>query len=207
VLKRRAALTTYPVEKGQGVMADSHDTNAREEWKAVVGFEGCYEVSNRGRVRSLDRVVIRSDGIPQPQSGKVLRQQRNPKRGGRLSVHLCREDLSRHRITVHRLMLEAFVGPCPEGMEACHGDDNHLNNVIDNLRWDTKRNNMVDRDRNGKTVKGLTHGNAKLTDDDIREMRRLRSAGAKLSELAERYGIAFGQIGAIVRGKAWKHVV
>jgi hypothetical protein len=185
-------------------MAETNDINAREIWKSIPGYEGYYEVSNCGRVRSLDRIIIRSDGIKVPQIGKLMRTQ--PTQHGRRSVMMCGPGLKTRRREVHRMVLEAFVGPCPENMEACHRDDDCTNNHLENLRWDTKRSNMQERDRNGKTVKGQTHGNAKLTDEGVREMRRLRETGAKLSYLSERYGIAFGQIGAIVRREAWKHV-
>ncbi len=72
---------------------------------------------------------------------------------------------------VHRLVLEAFVGPCPDGYEAAHNDGDPLNNRLDNLRWDTKIANHADKLRHGTQYRGAQVYNAKLTDDDVRCIR------------------------------------
>ena len=117
-----------------------------EQWLPVVGYEGLYEVSNTGRVRSLDRIVITKRGHTQFYQGREL----SPavKASGHLSVQICREGrfLRRH---IHRLVLEAFVGPCPEGMECCHNDGNPANNRVENLRWDTHSSNILDKQGHG----------------------------------------------------------
>lgn len=113
-----------------------------EHWKPVVGWEGLYEVSDHGRVRSLDRV----DRFGRSKPGVMLRPDAN--RTGHLRVHLYGpEGVSRPG--VHRIVLEAFVGPCPEGMEGCHNDGNPGNNRVGNLRWDTRSANHFDKMRHG----------------------------------------------------------
>src|SRR5215475_3524438 len=80
---------------------------------------------------------------------------------------LRRTSKAKHSCALHRLMLLTFVGPCPQGMEACHGDGNKLNNHLSNLRWDTHQGNMDERERQGSLPRGMRHGAAKLQDRDI----------------------------------------
>jgi len=117
-----------------------------ELWLPIPGFEGFYEVSNQGRVRSLGRRVVYADGSVHTHPGKLLRQ--SICKMGRHRVDL-RANGKRSNRLVHRLVLEAFVGPCPPGMECCHFDDNPSNNCLDNLRWGTRMENFDDRARNG----------------------------------------------------------
>lgn len=125
-------------------------TDAVERWLPVVGYEGLYEVSDHGRVRSLDRVVYRHDGLPSRRRGTMRKQERIRGKSTevRLAVGLNKNGRRRMRY-VHHLVLEAFVGLRPEGTEACHEDDDSANNHLSNLRWDTHLANMADRARNG----------------------------------------------------------
>jgi hypothetical protein len=126
-----------------------------ENWRAVVGFEGLYEVSDLGHVRSLNRIVNSFPGLTRVAQGRLMRLQ--PRRSGHLCVGLCR-DGRRRLVNVHRLVLEAFVGPCPDGMECCHNDGDATNNRVENLRWDTRSENFLDRGRHG------THHNTRKTE-------------------------------------------
>ena len=124
---------------------DTHQDTG-ERWKPVNGYEGIYEVSNHGRVRSLDRTVTRSDGQVHQLKGKVLRTR--PKQNGYPFVHLCTPGKSQMR-TVHSLVAEAFIAARPEGMEVCHNDGDPTNNHVDNLRYGTRSDNMLDKVRHG----------------------------------------------------------
>ncbi|PBC38528.1 hypothetical protein CJ179_38685 [Rhodococcus sp. ACS1] len=117
-----------------------------EIWKPVVDFEGLYEVSVNGRVRSLDREVVRSDGKTLAIRGQMITPWINE--GGYLRVNLA-DGGKRVKPKLHRLVLAAFVGPCPEGMEGCHDDGNPLNNVLSNLFWGTHSRNIQDQVRHG----------------------------------------------------------
>lgn len=117
-----------------------------EEWRPVVGWEGLYEVSSYGRVRSLDRVVYRSVGR-QTFKGRILKPRWN-KRSKYLYVQLVARPRQQSR-TVHTVVLEAFVGPRPPGMVACHFNDLFTHNYVENLRWDTASANTYDKVRNG----------------------------------------------------------
>lgn len=120
-----------------------------EIWNPVAGWEGTYEVSNLGRVRGLDRVGYGGVRI----MGRILRpiggmSKRVPyplvalSRGGRQGERYYR--------FIHKLVLEAFVGPRPAGMEACHNNGDAKDNRLSNLRWDTHVSNMEDNFAHGK---------------------------------------------------------
>ena len=126
---------------------------AVEQWKPVHGYEGIYEVSSHGRVRSLDRTVTRSGGQVR-RKGKVLRATLNP--GGYPVVSLYRQGRPKNRY-VHALVAEAFFGTRPKGMEVCHNDGDPTNNHLDNLRYGTSSDNELDKVRHG------THYNAAKT--------------------------------------------
>ena len=112
-----------------------------EEWRPVVGYEGFYEVSDQGRVR---RVAAGQGSV----AGRILRPSSDPK--GRQQVTLSGGGVARRR-RVHHLVLEAFVGPRPDGMVACHWDDNPRNNALANLRWGTLADNAADALRNQRS--------------------------------------------------------
>ena len=118
-----------------------------ESWRPVVGFEGAYEVSDLGRIRSLDRMVSGLSGTLRLRPGHVRTPWADAK--GYLVVDFYADNRKRRRF-VHQAVLEAFVGPAPEGMECCHRDDNPANNALTNLRWGTRSDNKSDRLRNGR---------------------------------------------------------
>lgn len=117
-----------------------------EQWRPVPGWCDLYEVSNHGRVRSLDRV---SSGTRATRriKGRILRPGTTPK--GYAIVILCR-DSQRLAYTVHGLVAAAFLGPRPSGMHVCHGDDDPQNNHLTNLRYDTPSNNNLDVVNHGR---------------------------------------------------------
>jgi len=122
-----------------------------ERWLPVVGYEGYYEVSDLGNVRSLDRRILRR-GVPAFLRGRMLRQ--TTVDHGRAVVSLCRggrRDLRR----VSTIVLQAFVGEPPAGFEGCHNDGNPANNHLGNLRWDSHQTNMDDQYKHG-TRCGIT---------------------------------------------------
>ena len=116
-----------------------------EKWKPVVGYEGLYEVSDQGRMRSLSRRDARG----------ALRKERLLKpyvmKHGHHQTGLTKDGVTKYHL-IHRLVLEAFVGPCPEGMEACHGEGGPADNRVENIRWDTRSENMKDIARHGRHV-------------------------------------------------------
>ncbi len=119
-----------------------------EQWKDVVGYEGFYQVSDLGMVRSIDRVVRYSRGGPKRLKGKILQPIYSSNRMGYPTVGLSKEGYTTPKY-VHRLVLEAFVGSCPDDFEACHNDGDPTNNLVNNLRWDTRSSNQLDRKLHG----------------------------------------------------------
>lgn len=113
-----------------------------EKWMPVVGYEGLYEVSDCGRVRGLDRTDAGGRRWP----GRIM--QLSKRDSGHLVVHLASGG-KRKVVRVHRAVLEAFVGPCPVGMEACHSNGIPDDNRVENLRWDTRRSNILDQIAHG----------------------------------------------------------
>jgi hypothetical protein len=123
-----------------------------EKWLPVAGYKGCYEVSDHGRVRSLDRDVRCTHNATRRIRGQLL----TPRRGshGYFAVSLSKHD----KRTVHTLVLEAFIGPCPPGMECCHGPAGPADNRLSNLSWGTRSKNMIDTLRDGTNyARNRTH--------------------------------------------------
>jgi len=124
-----------------------------ERWKPVVGYEGLYEVSDQGRVRSLDRWYDRPASRRKPKPwrrcypGQMISVAPNGAGYPRVNLHRNRK---REEKLVHWLVLEAFVGPCPAGEEGLHGNDIKTDNRLSNLRWGTRSDNVKDAIRNGR---------------------------------------------------------
>jgi hypothetical protein len=110
-------------------------------------------------------------------------------------------------VKVHRLVLTAFVGPCPIGMEGCHRDGDKANNRLSNLRWGTPKSNSEDRVRHGTQVRGERSHFSVLTEDDVEEMRAWYLAGGvRQIDLAERYGVKPETVYLVLSGKTWAHL-
>lgn len=114
-----------------------------EEWRAVPTHPN-YEVSDHGRVRSLDQMVRRRHGLAR-KKGRILRP--IPHSGGYHHVQLA----DRQKVLIHVLVAATFIGPRPDGLIVCHKDDDKRRNVPDNLYYGTYGDNMADAWRNGKT--------------------------------------------------------
>jgi hypothetical protein len=175
-----------------------------ERWLPAVGWEGSYEVSDLGRVRSVERIITQLS-----RSGNLYQRRIPPKilspvvnGSGYFQVCLSNGYPAR-RQHVHTLILNAFVGPKPENMEACHGLGGNLDNRVTNLRWDTRQKNIGDRDRSGHTPRGEHHGIAKLTTSQV---VAIRNSDRPRRELALSYGVSKGEIGNIINRKVWAHV-
>ena len=135
---------------------------------------------------------------------KIFRSKRN----GYFLVRIYHQ--AQHKdFKVHRLVLLAFIGQPPDRMEGCHNDGNLENNSLDNLRWDTHQSNTLDAIRHGALVplKGEQHGNAKLTEENVRIIRQLYLSGQYTQrQLGKMFSVSKRPIYSIVSGKGWKHV-
>lgn len=125
------------------------------EWRVIPGWEGYYESSDDGQVRSVDRIVPYSDGRTAHRRGHLLKPR--PDQDGYLHVALNRHGKARN-FSVHCLVLLTFVGPRPEGCESLHGDHDPGRNHVDNLRWGTHAQNIREAvERGTHAMVGRTH--------------------------------------------------
>ena len=125
---------------------------------------------------------------------------------GHLRVELRNGEGRIKKYNVHRLVLEAFVGGCPDGHEGCHNDGNPANNHLSNLRWDTPKANWEDRKRHGRGGEGIKSPQAKLDDWAVRVIRRARRQGVTLKVLAKRFNVSMAKVSQVARGQNWRHV-
>ena len=184
-------------------MADGHHTE--EIWLPVVSYEGIYEVSNRGRVRSVDRTtqqlrrgVLRTVKF----RGRDLKQFQD--KDGYLQVKLCGVGRARSE-SVHRIVCRAFNGAKPsDAHEVAHNDGDKKNNIAGNLRWATKRENQSDRSRHGTGQQGENGPRARLTQHEASEIKRRSNAGEPSGALAKEYKISKRYVREIATGTKWK---
>src|SRR5690242_12065184 len=150
------------------------------EWRMVPGFPG-YEVSSMGDLRS------RCDKHGGLRDEPVAILPWNSKRYVNASLYQKGKRKSR---LLHRVVLESFVGPCPVGMEACHNNGNSKDNRLDNLRWDSKKNNALDKRSHGTLFNGERHHSAKLNPAKVSDIcARFAAGGVTKTELAREHGV------------------
>jgi hypothetical protein len=170
-----------------------------ENWRPIIGYESLYEVSDQGRVRSLDRP--RRNGV-RSYKGRILKHGFSK---GYPRVNLYDLTGAVRFACIHQVMAEAFLGPCPAGQQVRHFDDNRLNCTLGNLVYGTHADNVADRIKNGLQPRGETHGQALLTADDVRMIRSLVGSVSQ-KELARRYGVDPSSVSNIVRRRYWRHL-
>jgi len=165
-----------------------------ERWLPVVGYEGLYEVSDYGRVRSVKGGKQRLL--------KILHYKKN------YPVVGLSKDGMQKPIPVHRLVLFAFVGPPPEGMEARHFPDRDKANCrLSNLSWSTHAINNHDKVLHGTSNIGERNGSAKLTADMVREIQMIKEwPRGLLARIAREYDVSVALIQKIRDRKIWKHL-
>lgn len=179
---------------------------SQEVWKPVPGFGNHYEASSLGRIRSKDRIVIRKHSksgknIEFFYKSKLLSPCSSDKYGHQV-VHIGFNG-QRKNVFVHTMVLLAFVGERPDGMECCHINGDPKDNKIDNLRWDTHYSNNQDRKQHGTYALGDKHPMARITEQDV---LAIRSSGKSNKELRKIYAISNSQMHRILTKQSWKHL-
>jgi hypothetical protein len=182
-----------------------------EVWRDVQGYEGLYQVSNLGRVKSLNREVTRKYKSGKTstwiQKGKVLKAPLDISGYPRVALY---KNYKSKFVFVHRLVAQAFLGSVKvtDDMQVNHMDGIKTNNYVDNLEWCTRSENMRHAHEIGvkKALKGEELWNSKLTEEDVREIKKLLDQGETGASIARRFSIHPMQVSSIKLGKAWAHV-
>ena len=162
------------------------DRMNEEIWKDIPRFIGKYSASNLGNIKSVRTQKLRKCRI---------------NRSGYFVTNILYKTIS-----VHKLVLEAFFGLCPKGMECRHLNGNSLDNRIENLCWGTHMENMRDSINHGTTPKGERNGSCKLSKCQVRMIRNQRFEGMSTRELSKAYNVSKAQIQRIINYERWKHI-
>jgi len=163
-----------------------------ENWRLINGFDD-YFVSDLGRVISTKSGKLR-----------VLVQISNARGYKTVNLH---KNSSQNIYSVHRLVLGAFKGKCPEKHEGSHLDGSRDNNALANLTWETHAENVGRKKEHGTTNAGERNGRAKFTDQDVISIRaEYKAGGIRQEALAERYGVYPQAIRMIIHRKSWSHI-
>jgi transposase len=173
-------------------------------WKSIKGYEGLYEVSACGKVRSLDRVIIDSKRVERQYAQKIRKTFLS---NGYEYVNLSKKNVTK-KLRVHRLVAFAFVKNGHNKPYVNHKDGNKLNNKCSNLEWVSSKENSRHAVDNGLIdySKGESHYLSKLTDKKVIEIHLLLQEGLSCRKIAKIYNISKEIISRINRGVAWKHV-
>jgi hypothetical protein len=177
-----------------------------EIWLPIKGYEGSYEVSNLGRVRSLDGMVTAGHGSCRLRKGRILKP-RNV--GNKETQYFAIQFPGVGNKRIHRLVASAFI-PNPDAKEQVnHKDGNKKNNCVENLEWVTAAENQAHAFATGLKVmpKGVEHYCAKLTPELVRKVRFLKKLGYSQVAIGKEVGVSQGYVWKIVSGKTWKHIV
>ena len=171
-----------------------------EEWRNAVGWEGLYQVSCRGRVKSLGRIVQRGE-VQQPRRERILKTFLNR---GYETTGFNRDGIKKTK-TVHTLVCTAFIGPRPDGMEVRHLNGVRNDNRAENLVYGTQSENQADRIPHGTDNRGENCPSAKLTVDQVREIRRLLETDILQTEIGAMFGVSKTAISDIKSGDTWRN--
>lgn len=161
-----------------------------EVWKDIPGYEGRYQASTEGRIRSLDRYVKRGTNGYWVK-GKVLSGSLDS--GGYKNVSLGYKTTKRR---VHELIALTFLGPRPDGYDVCHKNGNRSDNKIENLRYDSKAENQID-------VYRQKSKRYKLYAKDVIEIRKQLKSGKSQRDIAKAFGVNQSLVTAINARRAY----
>ena len=185
-------------------MPAKDDITSRVEYRTIERFLG-YRFGSDGSVWSCHRRGHRMLGI----LWRQLKQRTYDKYGHRC-VGISQDGVGK-RILSHRLIAEAFHGPCPEGMQCRHLNGDAWDNRPGNLRWGTSSENSYDTVRhgrcpaqNGKALKGEMNGRALLSEADVKQIRALRASGMACVKIALMFGVCRSNVSMIVTRRNWR---
>lgn len=177
--------------------------NQIEVWKDVKGYEGLYEVSSLGRVRSIERKVKHWRGGLRIKKAKI--KQPFKSNCGYVMVGIYK-DGTQTNFLVHRLVGKAFI-PNPENKEQV----NHINGIktdnrVENLEWNTRSENINHADRNNlRVLKGTNNAGAKLTELQVIQIRNIGNAKS-IEEISKSFNVGINCIKKILKRETWNHI-
>lgn len=197
------------IKKSYLVSINEKIVSSLKSWKEFTGQQsanskekffddGNYSVTDDGRVYSHYEYINKFTKVKR--SIPLLLKQ-YPDKKGYLRVYLGRKVMQ-----VHRIVAEQFIGACPEGKECGHKDDVKNNNSVSNLHWITRKENIQEAIMNGAIKVGERHHAAKLTEAQVVEIIKRRTAGERPCDLGREFNISPKLIPHIMTGKVWKHV-
>ena len=185
-------------------MTEKVKLTQEEKWKDIEGYEGIYQVSNTGKVKSLKRSVKHYTGSTRTVNERLLKHT--------IVNGYCHVDLSkygkRERFLVHRLVASAFLKNPNRKPQVNHIDGNKINNNVNNLEWSTANENVLHGYRTGltKPMTGSKNGHSKLSELEVIEIRNMYSKGRTQKELAEKFKVSTWTIQGIVENRTWNNV-
>ena len=172
-----------------------------EIWKDIQGYEGLYQVSNIGNIKSLDRTVG-ENRTPYLKKGRILKAW---KYNGYLCVNLCGEGKN-VKLKVHRIVAETFIDNPKNKKEVNHINGNKTDNRVENLEWCSHKENIQHAFRTGLRKTGTNATNSKLSVDDINYIIkniRLKSHKYGARAMARKYNVCYSTITQILHGKTY----
>jgi hypothetical protein len=174
-------------------------------WKSIPGYEGLYEVSNFGEVRSIDRIIeYPNNKLFRYFKGKILKQSLQVKRRY-YGVRLSKQGKTKLWL-IHQLVALAFLGPKGIDMVVCHGPEGSLINTPENLSYGTYSKNNLDQWRDKTKPHGELCSWSKLKTKEVFEIQALHKNGVKNKDLALRFNVSPSRICDIIKGRGWNHL-
>ncbi len=178
-----------------------------EIWLPVRGWELSYEVSSRGQVRSIDRLIAfkrAGENRVSRYPGKLLKPQ--------LTMYgypmvILSEEPRRMTTTIHIIVCSTFHGPKPDpSFEVGHLNGVRTDNREENLRWVSPKENQAHRRLHGTHLEGEDAPGAKLTIETVKEIRLRAAGGMRLRDICKNMGLPRSNVWAIIHRKSWRHV-
>ncbi len=196
-----------PILTGPGPVVQIPEGDPGVEYRGIIEFPG-YAVGNDGTPWTQWLVLYNESGRGGARKIRTQAWQRAATWSAQGYRRLGLDTgTKKGEYYVHTLVLTAFIGTCPPGMEACHDPDRTRNNCrLDNLRWGTRLENRQDCIRHGMQARGERQGHHKLTEAEVRMIMKRLLAGEKQYDLADEYGVKQPAISNIKHYKTWAHL-
>ena len=149
------------------------------------------------------RSLPRRDRLGRAVGGLVLKAQTNPAGRRIISLH---DGTRQQSYAIAPMVAAAFIGPKPDGTVVCHGDGDHRNDAVVNLRYDSQAGNCADKRKHGTHQEGGLVGTARLNAEQVRGIRAMRARGATQDRIARAFNVSRSTVGNVLRGSFWRHV-